>query len=470
MIITIEPTYEHSAIRNVIKTGKKSKETMTVYSYEALLYKNMFGENSELPNYFVSSSNITPMEHINIQAAAQPFIDSAISKCIAKGTRIITNKGFIKIESFSSNKEPNVFEEMDDDDILALCSDGNYYKISSHYCDGVKPTKKITFDNGSIKEVSCTHKFVDGLTGNWKAASEFKVGDVVLYKSAVPIEFNDYVKDNYGFIHGVLRNKNVLLTKEQMSTKLDFISLDRFCSIINSIKDLKLVCENNIIKFDEHSYNFISKLRHEFSYNKMFKVSLSERRDYLNTIRSVAVQDGSEDLFHEKFEQRDEAQNISELLYSIGKDAVIVKNTVMELSKKYITSDFINTSIVKIEDHESEVFDVSVDDKHEYLIQGLVSHNTINCPENIPFKEFEQIYMDAYDSGLKGCAIFRPNPVKHQGVLVNEETLKKTKYKVTLDDGSSMTLSGNEIVNYENEDSTIANLYDALKEGYYNKF
>lgn len=36
---------------------------------------------------------------------------------------------------------------------------------------------------------------------------------------------------------------------------------------------------------------------------------------------------------------------------------------------------------------------------------------TINIPEELPFTEFETVYQQAYDKGLKGCTTFRPNPV-----------------------------------------------------------
>jgi ribonucleoside-diphosphate reductase alpha chain len=36
---------------------------------------------------------------------------------------------------------------------------------------------------------------------------------------------------------------------------------------------------------------------------------------------------------------------------------------------------------------------------------------TINCPEDISFEAFENVYVEAYDLGLKGCTTFRPNPV-----------------------------------------------------------
>lgn len=36
---------------------------------------------------------------------------------------------------------------------------------------------------------------------------------------------------------------------------------------------------------------------------------------------------------------------------------------------------------------------------------------TVNCPENIPFAAFEDVYRLAYESGCKGCTTYRPNPI-----------------------------------------------------------
>ncbi len=36
---------------------------------------------------------------------------------------------------------------------------------------------------------------------------------------------------------------------------------------------------------------------------------------------------------------------------------------------------------------------------------------TVNCPEAMPFEDFEALYLDAYRLGLKGCTAYRPNPV-----------------------------------------------------------
>ena len=78
--------------------------------------------------------------------------------------------------------------------------------------------------------------------------------------------------------------------------------------------------------------------------------------------------------------------------------------------------------------------------------------------------------MYAYEKGLKGCTTFRFNPEAFQGVLVKEDDLENTIYQFTLDDGSTVEFKGNEEVEYDGETHTAANLFDALKEGYYGKF
>ncbi|MDM5130715.1 adenosylcobalamin-dependent ribonucleoside-diphosphate reductase [Aeromonas piscicola] len=95
---------------------------------------------------------------------------------------------------------------------------------------------------------------------------------------------------------------------------------------------------------------------------------------------------------------------------------------------------------------------------------------TANVPTDFPFEQFKGIYMYASDSGLKGCTTFRFNPEAFQGVLVKEKDLENTQYEFTLEDGSVISVKGNEEIEYDGELHTAANLYDALKEGYYGKF
>jgi ribonucleoside-diphosphate reductase alpha chain len=95
---------------------------------------------------------------------------------------------------------------------------------------------------------------------------------------------------------------------------------------------------------------------------------------------------------------------------------------------------------------------------------------TANVPTDFPYEEFKDIYIYAYEKGLKGCTTFRFNPEAFQGVLVKEEDLENTTYQFTLDDGSTIEVKGNEEIEYDGEVHTAANLFDALKEGYYGKF
>ncbi|MEM8816928.1 MAG: adenosylcobalamin-dependent ribonucleoside-diphosphate reductase, partial [Pseudomonadota bacterium] len=95
---------------------------------------------------------------------------------------------------------------------------------------------------------------------------------------------------------------------------------------------------------------------------------------------------------------------------------------------------------------------------------------TANVPTDYAYEDFKGIYLYAYEQGLKGCTTFRFNPEAFQGVLVKEKDLKNTTYTFTLDDGATVDLKGDEEIEYDGEIHTAANLFDALKEGYYGKF
>ena len=95
---------------------------------------------------------------------------------------------------------------------------------------------------------------------------------------------------------------------------------------------------------------------------------------------------------------------------------------------------------------------------------------TANVPTDYKYEDFKDIYMYAYEQGLKGCTTFRFNPEAFQGVLVKEDDLKNTTYVFTLEDGTEVEARGDQEIEYDGEMHTAANLFDALKEGYYGKF
>lgn len=95
---------------------------------------------------------------------------------------------------------------------------------------------------------------------------------------------------------------------------------------------------------------------------------------------------------------------------------------------------------------------------------------TANVPTDFAFEDFQDIYKYAWEKGLKGCTTFRYNPEVFQGVLVKEADLENTTYRFALDNGDFLEVKGNEEVEYDGETHTAANLFDALKEGYYGRF
>jgi ribonucleoside-diphosphate reductase alpha chain len=124
---------------------------------------------------------------------------------------------------------------------------------------------------------------------------------------------------------------------------------------------------------------------------------------------------------------------------------------------------FLDSSTIQAKAH------VDIQAASQKWIDSSIS-KTINVPTDYDFEDFKNIYLYAYDKGLKGCTTFRFNPEAFQGVLVTEKDLENTTYKFTLDDGTELEVKGNEEIEYDGEIHSAANLYDALKEGYYGKF
>jgi ribonucleoside-diphosphate reductase alpha chain len=131
---------------------------------------------------------------------------------------------------------------------------------------------------------------------------------------------------------------------------------------------------------------------------------------------------------------------------------------------KYSLPDYFLTA-----DDISPTAHVDIQAAAQKWIDSSIS-KTANVPTEYPYNDFKNIYLYAYEQGLKGCTTFRFNPEAFQGVLVKERDLKNTVYTFTLEDGTELDLKGDEEVEYDGEVHTAANLFDALKEGYYGKF
>ncbi|WP_136442904.1 adenosylcobalamin-dependent ribonucleoside-diphosphate reductase [Pacificoceanicola onchidii] len=77
----IEPVFAYSYTRKVLqKDGSRTEEEVVDYAVQ--LYRDIHGEEAELPDYFVNAQTLEPLAHVRMQAAAQKWIDSSISKTI----------------------------------------------------------------------------------------------------------------------------------------------------------------------------------------------------------------------------------------------------------------------------------------------------------------------------------------------------------------------------------------------------
>jgi len=96
-------------------------------------------------------------------------------------------------------------------------------------------------------------------------------------------------------------------------------------------------------------------------------------------------------------------------------------------------------NVTSIEDKDLPEFFVAASDvkpiEHLNIQAVLQKHvdssisKTINIPTDYPFKDFENIYMKAYEKGLKGCTTFRPSEFI-TGVLVKDDKKEKPELKI----------------------------------------
>ena len=76
----IEPVFAYAYTRKVLqKDGSRTEEE--VVDYAVRLWRETYGD-AELPDYFVNAQTLPPLDHVRMQAAAQKWVDSSISKTI----------------------------------------------------------------------------------------------------------------------------------------------------------------------------------------------------------------------------------------------------------------------------------------------------------------------------------------------------------------------------------------------------
>src|SRR6056297_2377478 len=99
---------------------------------------------------------------------------------------------------------------------------------------------------------------------------------------------------------------------------------------------------------------------------------------------------------------------------------------------------FVNTQTLAPEDH------VRMQAAAQKWVDSSIS-KTINCPADISFEAFKDVYMQAYETGCKGCTTYRPNDITGS-VLSVSETADKAPGETPDQVAGAMPSEGGEIV------------------------
>ena len=109
----------------------------------------------------------------------------------------------------------------------------------------------------------------------------------------------------------------------------------------------------------------------------------------------------------------------------------------------YPMRDYAYGEWLKVKDNEKcivkeDVFQTAMDlsvDAHINILGVMAFHTdmscskTINIPTDYPFEKTKEVYDKCHKLGIKGCTIFRPNPVR-QGILVTEKQEEKEEQEI----------------------------------------
>lgn len=140
-------------------------------------------------------------------------------------------------------------------------------------------------------------------------------------------------------------------------------------------------------------------------------------------------------------------QTTDRIPFRFRSDANAVKNFVEIVKNSNITVTNLNViRLLKMYETKNETFsvvdnisyagrretlDLEVEEKHSYIANGIVAHNTVNLPNNVTEEEVSNIYIEAWKNGLKGITVYRDGC--RGGVFVSTDTKKENKKKDVLE-------------------------------------
>lgn len=102
------------------------------------------------------------------------------------------------------------------------------------------------------------------------------------------------------------------------------------------------------------------------------------------------------------------------MMKDIGKDALSTT-----FPDEFIDPTFVFREVVSVENvGEKETYDISVENGRSYVVNNIISHNTINLPKGTLPSVVSNVYMSAWKKGLKGITVYVDG--SRDGVLITD--------------------------------------------------
>src|SRR5680860_193249 len=153
-------------------------------------------EHLEVFDCAMGERSISPMGHVAMMAAVQPFISGAISKCVVGETLVASENGLVRIGRLHEGEGAESFR----DEVMEVASLGGPAKTDAFYYGGTKPVRDIVLRSGHRVTGTNNHRVLVAADGRlvWRYLDEIEPGEYVATQygtdmwSAVPAVFTDF--------------------------------------------------------------------------------------------------------------------------------------------------------------------------------------------------------------------------------------------------------------------------------------
>ena len=245
---------------------------------------------------------------------------------------------------------------------------------------------------------------------------------------SVPYFVRTAKKENViSFLNGLFCNKNknklfwsderLLINQLQyilnnFGVETNIIFNETLClNICDSISNAKF---NKIFDVEDKEYNenkirIFEKFAPDYGIRKRF------RETFLSKIKSNIVFEKMERLTRKELDDYPISIELLREMKEIGFD---IPETIA--SDIYTLNNIISINYIK---EKVQTYDLSVPNGKSYIVNGIISHNTINLPEDVSVEKVKEIYETAWRQKCKGATVYRKNC--RSGVLIDNKKEKK---------------------------------------------